>query len=85
MTAILNDQALALAPPNPEQRTGSVAAPGAESPAPVETAAPEAVEGDPTAPVPTPTETTTAQLPADVLGQSAAQETCSVGRSLSDQ
>ncbi len=86
MTAILNDQALVLAPPNPEQRTGSVAAPGTESPAPVETATPEApAEGDPTAPVPTPTETTTAQLPADVLGQSAAQETCSVGRSLSDQ
>ncbi len=84
MTAILNDQAITLTPPNPDQATGSVAAPGTETPAPAETPAPEAPEGE-AAPVPTPTETTVAQLPADVLGQSAAQETCSVGRSLDDQ
>jgi LCP family protein required for cell wall assembly len=86
MTAILNDQALVLSPPAPDQRTGSVAAPGSEAPAPVATATPEApVEGEATPPVPTPTAPTTAQLPSDVLGQSAAQETCSVGRSLADQ
>ncbi len=88
MTAVLNDQAIVLSPPSGDQRSGSVAAPGSEAPAPVETAPPAeetpAAPGE-TAPVPTPTETPVAQLPGEVLGQSAAQETCSVGRTLADQ
>ena len=89
MTAIMNDQALTLAAPNPDQRTGSVAAPGTEAPAteaPVEeTPAATPAEGEAAAPTPTPTDSGVVELPSGVLGQSAAQETCSVGRSLADQ
>lgn len=79
MAAILNDQPIALAPPNTNLRTGSVPAGGTPTPTPSPTATAGA------APTPTPTDPTVAQLPPDVLGQSAAQQTCSVGRSLANQ
>jgi hypothetical protein len=57
-----------------------------ETPAPVDsTQTPDGtVNGGPVV-TPTPTDATVTQLPSDVLGQSAAQETCSVGRSLANQ
>jgi LCP family protein required for cell wall assembly len=87
MTAIANDQALTLAAPDPDARGGSVAAPGTETPATEAPAAetPAPADGAVPAPTPTPTDPTVVELPSDVLGQSAAQETCSVGRSLADQ
>src|SRR4051812_3623258 len=82
MTAIEKDQAVTLAAPNPEERTGSVAAPGTPAAIPAPTT-PPATEG--TTPTPVPTDPSTVQLPSGVLGQSADQETCTVGRSLADQ
>ncbi|MCU1437342.1 MAG: rane protein [Naasia sp.] len=84
-TAIGNDQSLALTTDTEGLRTGSVAAPGTEpTPPPTDPATPEVPAGG-TTPEPTPTDPTVAVLPSDVLGQTAAQETCSVGRSLRDQ
>ncbi|BDZ45480.1 LCP family protein [Naasia aerilata] len=87
-SAIQADQPIALSAPDPENATGSVPAPGTETPAPTEapsdTATDAPAEGDPSA-TPTPTDGGVAQMPSGVLGQSAAQETCSVGRSLDDQ
>jgi LCP family protein required for cell wall assembly len=80
MQAVLADKPIGLTT-NPDENQGSVAAPGTEeTPAPTGT--------DPSA-TPEPGATTSpdgvVQLPADVLGQTSAQETCTVGRSLQDQ
>jgi len=88
MTAIEKDQALTLAAPDPEKRSGSVAAPGtaapgSATPAPTPTQTPAPAAGG--TPTPAATNPSVVQLPPDVLGQSAAQETCTVGRSLADQ
>ncbi|HEY8588802.1 MAG TPA: LCP family protein [Naasia sp.] len=88
-TAIAADQSLALTTDTTGLRTGSVPAAGTETPpatpaAPETPVAPEA-PADGSTPTATPTDPTTAVLPSDVLGQTAAQETCSVGRTLADQ
>jgi LCP family protein required for cell wall assembly len=86
MTAIQKDQAVTLAAPTPGERAGSVAAPGTATAAPTPAAAPatpRATAGS--APAPTPTASAGVQLPSGVLGQSAAQSTCSVGRALANQ
>ena len=80
-SAVQSDQPIALAAPDPEAPTGSVAAPGTEVPAPADPAATDpAATPDPAATTPG-----AVQLPDGVLGQTAAQETCTVGRTLEDQ
>ena len=85
-SAVQSDQPISLAAPDPDAPTGSVAAPGTETPAPADTATPDPAATDPaTAPDPAATTPGAVQLPDGVLGQTAAQETCSVGRTLDDQ
>jgi LCP family protein required for cell wall assembly len=80
--AIVADQAVAVQAP-PEDSRGSVADPNAAPPAPTEEAPVDPV--DPADPAATPPADGTTVLPEDVLGQSAAEARCTVGRTLADQ
>ncbi|WP_233255591.1 LCP family protein [Naasia lichenicola] len=74
-TALSTDQAVGLT--STDEGRGSVVDPNAV-PAPTDSAAP--VEPDPAASTPA-----VAELPDDVLGQTAAEARCTVGRTLDDQ
>ncbi|MFD1715248.1 LCP family protein [Amnibacterium flavum] len=79
--AITSDQAVQVQAPPEGERTGTVADPNAPAPDPNAAPAPEST--DPAAPPAT--EVPVTVLPSDVLGQSAAESRCTVGRTLEDQ